>query len=215
MLCIHCERFSDALLCPLCTKALEDQGFASLYAKRCQRCDRPLLDSAYPCLFCHKGMQAYAPYTGVVSTLLRLFKAGEQKVLSKVLAPLYIPMLARIEKPLLIPVPASRKGLATRGFDQMGLITARLQKMTGYPSIRLFAQKGEGQSKFLSRSERQERHTISLLQRTDEVFFFQQKGYSFVLLDDICTSGATLDLCTSLLEKRYAIEALSLVVALV
>jgi len=214
MLCIHCERFSDALLCPLCTQALEDQGYASLYATRCQTCGRPLLDRCYPCLFCQEGIEAYSPYTGIVSTLLRLYKAEGQRVLSKVLAPLYFPMLERVEKPLLIPVPASRRGIATRGFDQMQIITGLLKKMTGYPSMRLFAQKGGTQSKFLSRKERQARDSITLLPRHGEVAQMRQMGYTFVLLDDICTSGATLHSCASLLAERYGIRALSLVVAL-
>lgn len=173
------------------------------------------MDRAYPCLFCLEGLEAYAPYTGLVATLLGLFKAKKRRVLAKVLAPLFIPMLAPIEKPLLIPVPASRKGLATRGFDQMILISRILTRLTGDPSLHLFVQKGKGESKFLSRIERQGRHTITMRPLDRKVSRLQKEGYTFVLLDDIHTTGATLALCRKMLAERYGIQAFSLVLALV
>jgi len=171
-------------------------------------------DRAYPCPFCCDGLQAYAPYAGIVATLLNQFKAGEERALAAILAPLYIPMLTPLEKPLLIPIPASRKGYQQRGFDQMHLITRVLKKKTGYPTMRLFAQKGDGQSKFLSRAERQRRHAITLLPLEGKIRRLQQEGHTFVLLDDICTSGSTLEHSKALLYEGHGITALSAVIAL-
>ncbi len=215
MLCIHCGRFSDTLLCPACSNELKDQAYRQRYSALCPTCNRPLQDTAYPCPFCQKGLQAYASYTGIVSSLLNQFKAGEEKAIAKILAPLYIPMLETLKKPLLLPVPASRKGLSDRGFDQMRCIVARLGRMTGYPSLLLFAQKGEGQSKFLSLEQRKMRHTLSLIPKDKEVGHYKKGGYTFVLLDDICTTGSTLETCKALLAARYGIEASSVVVAMV
>lgn len=215
MLCTYCGRFCDALLCPACSKELREQSYALRYNQRCPTCGRPLLDRAYPCPFCKDGIEAYSSYTALVGSLLRQYKLGQEKVLAKVLAPLYSPMLIAIEKPLLLPVPASRKGLESRGFDQMLLICKILTKRTGYPSLRLFAQKGEGQSKFLSLSERKDRHTLSLRPLSEKVIRYREAGYTFVLLDDICTSGVTLRSCSSLLAEAYGIKALSLVIAMV
>lgn len=173
-----------------------------------------MLDRAYPCPFCLKGLAAYAPYTAMIATLLRLYKTEERRVLAKVLAPLYIPLLAPIEKPVLLAVPASRRGLANRGFDQMMLITHTLTKLTGYPSLHLFKQKGEGQSKFLSLVEREKRHTITLVPLDTKVARFKEEGHTFVLLDDISTTGTTLGHCKILLTERYAIDPLCLVLAL-
>jgi len=215
MLCIHCGRFSDALLCPPCTVELHKQGYESRYQIRCPTCGRPLQDSSYPCPYCLRGFQAYASYTGIVSTLLSRFKAGEEKVLAKVIASLYIPMLSAMERPLLLPIPASRKGYSDRGYDQMLLICRLLKKQEGYPFLRLFVQKGEGQSKFLSLEERMQRHTLSLLPLDKKVAQYRQEGYSFVLLDDISTTGSTLSTCSSLLCARYDLSVKSLVIATV
>ncbi|HHT80580.1 MAG TPA: ComF family protein [Spirochaetales bacterium] len=173
------------------------------------------MDRAYPCLFCQRGIQAYAPYTSVVATLLRQFKGEGQRSLSKVFAPLFIPMLASIENPLLIPVPASNKGFSDRGFDQMLLIARLLKRTGGYPYLRLFAQEGKGQSKFLSMRERQVRHTLTLLPLNEKAIQAKKSGHTFVLLDDIYTTGATLSLSKTLLAEAYGIEALSLVIAMV
>lgn len=215
MLCIYCGRFSDALLCPVCADELHKQGYASRYQSRCPICGRPIQDSSYPCPFCLKGFQAYGSYTGIVSDLLSQFKAGEEKVLAKIIAPLYMHMLAKMEKPLLIPIPASRKGFSNRGYDQMLLICRLLKKEEGYPFLRLFVQKGEGQSKFLSLEERQQRHTLSLLPLDKTVAQYRENGYSFVLLDDICTTGSTITTCVSLLFARYELSVSSLVIAMV
>ncbi len=215
MLCIHCGRFSDALLCPVCSADLKGQAYAERYTDRCPSCARPIQDRAYPCHFCQKGLQAYAPYTGIVLSLLREFKAEEEKKVAKVLAPLYIPMLSHFEKPLLLPIPASRKGFSDRGFDQMTLICSLLEKKAGYPSLRLFDQKGDGQSKFLSRKERQGRQSLTLLSKDRKVGKLVQQGYTFVLLDDITTTGSTLATCSSLLSVQYGIDACALVIAMV
>ncbi|MBI9093328.1 MAG: ComF family protein [Sphaerochaeta sp.] len=215
MVCISCGRFSDALLCPICSEELRRQSYAYRYSERCPSCSRPLQDVAYPCPFCLTGFQAYGSYTGIVSNLLNQFKAGEEKLLSRVFAPLYMPMLATIEKPLLIPIPASKKGFSDRGFDQMLLICRMLTKRIGYPTLRLLVQKGEGQSKFLSLAERKERHTLTLLHLDTSVQMYKNAGYTFVLLDDICTSGSTLATGRALLAQGYGIEARSLVIAMV
>jgi len=146
---------------------------------------------------------------------LSRFKAGEEKVLAKVIASLYIPMLSAMERPLLLPIPASRKGYSDRGYDQMLLICRLLKKQEGYPFLRLFVQKGEGQSKFLSLEERMQRHTLSLLPLDKKVAQYRQEGYSFVLLDDISTTGSTLSTCSSLLCARYDLSVKSLVIATV
>lgn len=215
MVCINCGRFSDVPLCPVCTKTLKEESFAYRYVQRCPTCGRPQLDRAYPCSFCLDGLQAYASYSGIVRTLLRLFKVGEQRILATVFAPLYLTMLATVEKPLLIPVPSSRKGLKQRGFDQMLLISRLLKTRAGCPCLNLFSQKGEDQSKFLSLSERKQRHSLFLRQLDKKVKTYEEGGYTFVLLDDICTTGATLATCKALLSERYGIEAISLVIALV
>lgn len=215
MLCLHCGRFSDELLCPICSGELDGQSYEKRFPTRCPICARPLQDRAYPCRFCLKGLQAYGSYTGIVSALLNQYKAGEEKVMAKVLAPLLVPMLAKIEKPLLIPVPASRKSLSERGFDQMVLICKLLKRREGYPFLRVFSQKGESQSKFLSLEERVHRHSLSLLPLDKKVAQYGKEGYTFVLLDDICTTGSTLATCSSLLSERYEISVCSLVIALV
>lgn len=215
MLCICCGRFSDALLCPMCTQQLRTQSFAYRFKQKCPSCGRPLQDRAYPCPFCLEGIQAYSPYIGIVSTLLGQFKAGGEKVLSQLFVQLYMPMLASIARPVLLPVPASRRGVSDRGYDQMELIVSQLMKRTGYPSLRLFTQKGAGQSKFLSLAERKERHTLSLVPNDKMVAKYKQEGYAFVLLDDICTTGLTLTTCKRLLYEQYGIEATSLVIAMV
>ncbi|MDT4761485.1 hypothetical protein [Sphaerochaeta sp. PS] len=215
MLCPLCGRFSDDILCPDCLSHLESLSFAQLYPNRCPRCNRPVVDEAYPCLFCLNAFQAYGTYTGLLAELLLLYKIGGQRSLKKVLASLYVPLLEPLGKVVLIPIPASRNGLKRRGFDQMGLVCRYLKRSRGYGMLSLFVQTGVGQNKFLSRHERHERHPLTLIPKKGaEIARYQKEGYSFVIIDDVSTTGFTLQVARDLLAKAYGIDPFSLVLAL-
>lgn len=172
------------------------------------------MDHAYACLFCEQGIQAYAPYTEFAKSLMVRYKGKREKNLATVLAPLYSGMLSNIDNPVLLPVPASRRGYALRGFDQMFLICKHIRGHQRYPMLKAFKQAGKEQSKFLSLEERKHHHSLSLRNIDTKIAQYQKENYTFVLLDDITTSGSTLQTCRTLLQDHYGIEALSLVFAM-
>jgi ComF family protein len=174
-----------------------------------------VLDSQYPCKCCATGIKAYGRYEPPLSTLLKRYKLGSEKDLSKVLAPLYQTMLGKLGKIALIPVPASKKGFQDRGFDQMALLCKVLHRQHGYPVVQALKAKGRGEQKFLSFEQRKLREGYGLARKKNRVLKrLHKEGYSFVLIDDISTTGRTLEQCRGLLDSSYAIQSLAIVLAL-
>ena len=215
MFCQICGNFSDTIICPGCKEHLAAASFSRCYDARCPSCNNPVLDLQYPCLCCSGANRAYGRYEPPLSTLIQRYKFGSEKNLSKVLAPLYHSMLQEFGNVALIPVPSSRKGYRDRGFDQMDCICKVLKKSYGYPVLQVLVGKGRGEQKFLSSEQRKLRVGYAVARgKHSLVESFIKRNYSFVLVDDISTTGRTLEQCGSLLQQAYGIQSKAIVLAL-
>ena len=98
---------------------------------------------------------------------------------------------------LLIPVPLSKKRLSQRGYNQCEMLARGISSMTGLPVV----------TKVLQRQSFHESQThLTRRQRQDNVngtFIVQDperlKGRHVLLIDDVCTTGATLTACAQAL----------------
>jgi len=98
---------------------------------------------------------------------------------------------------VLLPVPASPARLRQRGIDHADLLAAELSRLVMLPVERPLKRRAaiaRGQ-RGLSRSER-------LSGRGLRVSVARKAPPSAVLIDDVCTTGATLELCASALLER-------------
>jgi predicted amidophosphoribosyltransferase len=124
-------------------------------------------------------------------------------------------MLEKLGKVALIPIPASKKGFQDRGFDQMVTLCRVLHRQHGYPVVKALKAKGRGEQKFLSLEQRTLREGYILAGKKYRVLRrLQKEGYSFVLLDDISTTGRTLEQCQLILDSSYSIQSVAIVLAL-
>ena len=101
----------------------------------------------------------------------------------------------------LIAVPLHPKRLRQRGYNQSALLAAELGKLTGLPVI-------EGALVRVRNTIPQAR-TKSAAERRSNVqgaFACQQQmnGRDILLIDDVCTTGATLDACAAALKSAGA-----------
>jgi ComF family protein len=174
-----------------------------------------MLDLHYPCVGCLKGIQAYGRYEPPLSTLIKRYKFGSEKKLAKVLAPLYHSMLQNLGNVVLIPIPASRKGFHDRGFDQMATLCKVLKKNYGYPVLHVLVGKGKGEQKFLTSEQRKQRIGYAVEKRQSAVIEkCKLQSYTFVMIDDISTTGRTLEQCSELLNQSFGVQSVSIVLAL-
>lgn len=99
---------------------------------------------------------------------------------------------------MLVPVPLHFSRYVSRGFNQAVLLARRISAMTGLPMKRLLRRtKNTGHQAWRSRYERMEsiRDSFALS------YFVHTVPMHVVLIDDIATTGATLDACADVLKR--------------
>lgn len=106
---------------------------------------------------------------------------------------------------LLTYCPRSVQNRKRTAFDQSEKLARVVSENLAIPFLTLLERTGQGgQQKNLSPKER--RSNVFVAYRLAEGAKEQIKGKNVILLDDISTTGATLDRCTSLLKRGGAAE---------
>lgn len=112
--------------------------------------------------------------------------------------------------PLLIPIPLNSRRLNWRGFNQSELLASELSKITNLDLVAdlLFKHKSLPQADIKKRQERLA-NVIGKFKYIGE----DLKGKDIVLIDDVCTTGATLSECAKVLKANGAGKVYALVIA--
>ena len=105
---------------------------------------------------------------------------------------------------ILLPVPLSRKRLRQRGYNQSEMLAVGLSDITHLPIVtKALRRKEFHQSQtMLNRWQRQE-NVADTFELTDDS---QLKGHHVLLIDDVCTTGATLIACTDAIKEVEGIR---------
>lgn len=202
-------------LCPVCQSCQHTAGFcASCWIKihflrppYCELCGNPgILGSRNICGPCladtplfhrHRSLWEYGALT---RRLIFALKHGHQRHLVELLATWITPLV--LEKPVdfLIPVPLHQDRLAQRGFNQSAVLATALSRSTGIPVAlqglrRLF--KTPSQGRF---SAHQRRENVMGVFESLRSWDHQR----ILLIDDVFTTGATLNACAQTLSQAGA-----------
>jgi ComF family protein len=210
--CAACDELVDnrALFCAPCGAALDP------IANPCPSCALPR-GSASHCLRCLTaplpldGAYAAFSFGGPIADALRLLKFSGRADLGRRLGALLAPRI-KVElyahEPIVVPVPLSRRRLATRGYNQAALLalaaapprlvrTDLLERSRDTPS-----QVG--------------RSAVARREALRGAFVARSKawvGRSVILIDDVMTTGATLAACAETVRAAGATRVLALTVA--
>ena len=191
-----CEAIGQA--CPICAAPLS--GPAALRCGRC-RLRRPALD---------RCTAAYE-YGGQLAVALRRLKFQGRSDIAKSLRPLLVDAFSTAAKQvdLAVPVPLHRRRLATRGFNQAQRLLIPLAKACQLPIAR---------SAICRIRHTQPQAQLSAVDRTANMQdAFEAKaavrGKRVLLVDDIRTTGSTLDAAARALRQAGATEVHAFVVA--
>lgn len=105
---------------------------------------------------------------------------------------------------LLLPVPLSRKRKRQRGYNQSELLAIGISDVTGIPVVtKALKRKHFQQSQTqLNRQERRENVSDMFLLTDDSLL----KNKHVLLIDDICTTGATLTACADVVKQVEGIR---------
>ncbi|MCK4307540.1 ComF family protein [candidate division WOR-3 bacterium] len=185
----------------------------------CERCGKPSEESVcnecieYPHEFTRA--RALGEYKDVLSSLIRLFKYSHKLSIGRKLGGMLSTVLKNDEimnySDALIAVPLYPVRERARGYNQSDIIAREVSNYTGIPKLngilcRIRPTKSQTE---LSKEKRKLNVKDAFMVKADE----QIKWKKLVLIDDVCTTGATLDECAKELYQAGANEVYALVVA--
>lgn len=134
--------------------------------------------------------------------LVTAYKDGNERRLAGELAQLMaqaLPLEWRLWAEALTWVPADGEALRRRGFDHMRLLADELSRRSGLTAAALLAKPGRGDQRALTRRERQANAggLFTLLPLAEGAALPRR----VLLIDDVMTTGATLDAAAALLRR--------------
>jgi ComF family protein len=116
-----------------------------------------------------------------------------------------------IQGNVLVPVPLHKSRIRERGYNQSTLLAKELAKLSGIPIIQESLVKHGGslpQARSASVDERKKNVSGIFSVRDGRL-----KAKEVILVDDVSTSGATLDACAGVLKKAGAVSVWGLTLA--
>ena len=210
--CLGCGKEGE-LICPSCRHTLP-----RIKSPICPRCGRPQ-SSGMLCPTCssqrHKidGIRSPFRFEAVIRQAIHHFKYRNLRAIAKPLANLLGDYLTAKPMPgeVLVPVPLHRKRFRERGYNQSELLSQELSKLVKLPVIADYLVRkrhNPPQTRATSVSERQS-NVVNAFTCHDR----RLQDKKVILIDDVTTSGATLDACAAALKAAGASSVWGLTLA--
>lgn len=194
---------------------------------RCAACDDFVRRDVLFCVPCSVGVEegrelpsgrrarAVYEYGGAIASAIMRFKyGGRSDLANRLAAPMAElaasdPLLRRAE--IVVPVPLHPQRVVERGFDQAALLAKPVARRLRVPwGIATLARtKQTPKQATLDRAARLANVTNAFVVVRPEAV----AGRAVLLIDDVCTTGATLDACASALSCAGAKVVSALVIA--
>ncbi|MBI5555141.1 MAG: ComF family protein [Elusimicrobia bacterium] len=188
----------------------------------CRKCGKSLQVETAFCVDCHRddtlyyeSIKAAGIYQGVLRESIHVFKYNRRSCLGPDLGEF---MLSSYQKHFglnsfdkLVPVPLHKKQYRQRQYNQSEVLAKNLSRATGIPvAVNVLARiRGTRPQFTLNRQERASniRNAFQVKNRD------WLKGSKVLVIDDICTTGSTINECARILKQAGAIEVHGLVLA--
>jgi ComF family protein len=215
--CFRCQR-EGSYLCQDCLATLEilDGNFCLcekpqrvIEAGKCPKCRGKNLDGLYFAISYKNNLVKnlicqfkYTPYIKELAETLSLLIITHFNLIQKDFA---------VENYVLVPVPLTKKKLKTRGFNQSEEIAKEISKNMKIPVVSgCLVKIKETQSQMeLSKQERTE-NVKGMFEILDAE---KIKNKKILLVDDVYTTGATMEECTKILKQSGAQKVYGVTVA--
>lgn len=220
--CITCKRyikdFKYYYVCEECYKKIKfiEKPF-------CKICSKPLNSETVDiCLECGQRKDTYFSYVKAVGTyedalkdILQYYKFYKKEKLAKILVNFIFEKITQEffkDIDFLVPVPLHKRSLKQKNFDHIRLITEIISKKTGIPVLKgLVKIKETYDQSQLKREERLKnlKDAFEILEKIKNLI----KDKNFLIMDDIYTTGSTMNEVAKVLVKNGAKEVKGLVIA--
>ena len=210
--CVGCGKEGD-FICPSCRQSLP-----RIMPPLCPRCGRPQ-SSAILCPSCVgwqaeiDGIRSPFRFDGVIRQAIHELKYRNLRAIAGLFAQWLNDYLTSNPVPgeVLVPVPLHHKRLKERGYNQSSLLAQELVKLTNLPMVDdclIRHRHSPPQARTATVDERRINVASAFSCRDGRL-----QGKKVLLIDDVSTSGATLDACARALKEAGAISVWGLVLA--
>jgi len=210
--CVGCGKEGD-LLCSSCQRSLPQ-----IMPPLCPQCGKPQ-PSGILCPRCVSwqaeidGIRSPFRFVGVMRQAIHQLKYRSVRALAAPLAKLLRDYLITNPMPaeVLVSVPLHRKRLRERGYNQASLLAQELGKLVSLPVVDdcLFRQRHAPPQARTSTVEERQSNVANAFTCHDH----RLQGKRVLLIDDVSTSGATLNACATALKAAGAISVWGLTLA--
>lgn len=205
--------------CPCCRDSLE-----LLVSPSCPTCGLPLSPEApepYQCGACLGGLyrfdraRAAGPYRGLLREVIHRFKYEGRISLARPLAQLLLPAARELctlhDIRVVVPVPLHLRRLRDRGFNQAALLARRLGASLNLPVRYTVLRRRRWTEPQIGLSPSQRAENVRGAFALSESAVVRDQGV--LLVDDVFTTGETVDQCVRELKRGGAREVAVLTVA--
>ncbi|MFA4995909.1 MAG: ComF family protein [Patescibacteria group bacterium] len=213
--CVDCGKPAEHFVCSDCIKSIEknktstcpDCGKISQSGKYCQKCKKK--NGIYL-----TGLIAAARYEiGPLKEMVHHLKYSGITSLAELLGEL---MAERLEREtlksglVLVPVPLHRKREFTRGFNQAELLARHISERLNIPGGLALTRTKNTPSQVTLSGDLRKTNLINVF-RCDDIELIT--GKTVLLIDDVTTTGSTLNECAKVLKQNGAKNVYGVVVA--
>jgi len=210
--CVGCGREGD-FICSSCRRSLP-----RVVPPLCPRCGKPHPGGTL-CSNCVgwqaeiDGIRSPFRFDGVMRQAIHQLKYKSLRALTEILAELLGDYLAANSVPgeVLVPVPLHRKRLRERGYNQSILLAEKLGELVGLPvedDCLIRQRQAPPQARTSTVEER--RHNVAGAFACRD---HRLQDKQVLLIDDVSTTGATLDACAAAIKSAGAASVWGLVLA--
>lgn len=214
--CAVCGRL--VFIKPVCRQCMKKHFSVNriLEKERCKCCGRELISMKGKCMVCRenpvlKNTDCLIPlfsYRLWNKELMYRWKIQEERNYSPIFAKLLCELLRKTEEKVLVPVPPRKGKILKKGWDQIEELATFLEKRYGFRVLRILERNSVNQQKKLSRTQRLESIKTAYSICSPEILKRTLKPFSgqlperVCLIDDVCTTGSTLESCAEILKKE-------------
>lgn len=205
--CVMCRRENSAI-CAECLEQCNTLPSICYACGKATRAYRPCADDIGKLHPQHIWM--YAPYNDDVKKILHAYKFAEKRAAAKPIADVMessLPYFA--EPPILTFVPTTSQHRRSRGFDHAELLAKEVAKLRGWHNARLLNRTSQLRQLGATRQMRKQQLKGAFNYTNLPII----KNKHIILIDDVVTTGATIEECTAVLKKAGAKQVDALVFA--
>lgn len=218
--CLCCGTKTYAIpLCKNCQSRVKKiESFSS--SKRCKKCGKILVSEIELCSECRKKTEKSSldfifpvtMYRLWLKDLLYAWKTENQRTLSPFFAKIIYNALQMIKTEFgfefdgIVPVPMRPGKLKVKGWDQIDELCRILKKKHKIKILPVLERLTTIEQKTLNREQRRNFSGSAYALKKN----VQLNGKSFLILDDVITTGSTMEKCAGVLKKNGAEQVCAL-----